>query len=168
MKLPTKSLVVAGVMGTLGIATLTGVGIANAETGTSSSSNDPMSSLVEKISSTFNLDKTKVQELFDQDRSDREAEREEQQAERLQALVDDGTITSAQKTAIESKIKEMKTEREADKDSMSELTDEERKAKMDEMRTDLESWAKEQGIDLSDLKGVLGGPGGHGGGPRAE
>lgn len=166
MKLPIKSLVVAGVVGTLGVATIAGTGIANAESGTTSSS-DPMSSLVEKIASTFSVDKTKVQALFDQDRTDREAEREAEQAERLQALVDDGTLTATQKTAIETKIKEMKAEREADRSSMEELSDEERKTKMDEKRTELESWAEEQGIDLSDLKGVLGGGrGGPGGGPR--
>ena len=167
MKAPIKQLVVAGIVGTVGIAGLATAGIANAET-SSSSSSDPMGSLVDKIASTFNLDKSKVQEVFDTERTEREAERETQRTERLQALVDDGTITAAQKTAIESKLKEMKAERETNGDDLKDLTEEERKAKMDEKRDALDAWAKEQGIDLSELRSIFGGPGGGHGGPRGE
>jgi hypothetical protein len=80
----------------------------------------------------------------------------------LQKLVDAGTITVSQKTAVEAKLKELKAARESNKDSMKDLTDDERKAKMEEERTSLEAWAKEQGIDLANLKGILMG-GGHGG-----
>ena len=167
MKGLTKSLIVASVVGTFGLGGLATAGVANAES-SAGSSTDPMSSLVEKIASTFHIDKTKVQSLFDEDRTTRQAEREKQQATELQKLVDAGTITSAQKTAIEAKLAALKKEREADRDTMKNLTADERKAKMDEKRTELESWAKEQGIDLAKLKGILGGghggPGGRGGG----
>jgi hypothetical protein len=167
MKGITKSLIVASIVGTFGLGGLATAGIANAESSTSSST-DPMSSLVEKIASTFNIDKAKVQSLFDENKTAREAEREKQQTERLQKLVDDGTITAAQKTAIEAKLAELKKERDADKDTMKDLSDAERKAKMDEKRAELESWAKEQGLDLTKLKGILGGgrggPDGPGGG----
>jgi hypothetical protein len=167
MKGITKSLIVASIVGTFGLGGLATAGIANAESAASSST-DPMSSLVEKIASTFNIDKAKVQSLFDENKTARQAEREKQQTERLQKLVDNGTITAAQKTAIEAKLAELKKEREADKDTMKDLSDAERKAKMDEKRTELESWAKEQGLDLTKLKGILsgghGGPGGPGGG----
>lgn len=167
MKLPVKQIIAAGIVGTVGIAGLTTFGIANAET-SSDIGDGPMSSLVEKIANTFNLDKAKVQEVFDTDRTERETEREAERAERLQALVDDGTITAAQKTVVESKIKEMKSEREANRDAMKDLTNDERKAKMDEKRTALQTWAKEQGLDLGELRGILGGPGSGHGGPRGE
>lgn len=154
-----KSLVAGTILGTIGIGSLATANIVGAESGTTSTDN-PQSSLIEKIASTFNIDKSKLQTLFDEDREARQAEREAEQAERLQTLVDDGTITSAQKTAIEKKIAEMKSEREANRDAMKDLTDEERKTKMDEERAALEAWAKEQGLDLSKLRGVLGGPGG--------
>lgn len=130
-----------------------------------------MSSLVQKIASKFNLNKDEVQKVFDEDRSAREAEREKDQAERLQKLVDAGTITASQKTAIEAKIKEMKAERDANKDSMKDLSDTERKAKMDAKKTELETWAKQQGLDLTKLQGVLmggHGRGGHNGPPPAN
>jgi hypothetical protein len=165
MKLPVKQIITAGIVGTVGIAGLTTAGIVSAE---QSESSDRSSSLIDKIASTFNLDKAKVQEVFDTEREEREAKHNEQRAERLQQLVNDGTITAAQKSAIESKIKEIKAERTANKDTVKGMTLEERKSLMQEKRDELESWAKEQGIDLSELRGIFGGHsrnGGHGG-PR--
>ena len=81
---------------------------------------------------------------------------EADQSERLQKLVDNGTITSQQKTAIEVKLKEMKKEREAHKANFKEKTAAERKAEMQKHRSELEAWAKAQKLDLSKLKEVLG------------
>lgn len=163
MKALAKTLLVGGILGTVGLGTLTTVSIASAESGIGSDSTDPMSSLVQKIASKFNLNKGEVQKVFDEDKTVREAEREKHVAERLQKLVDDGTITSAQKTAIETKLKELRASREADRETMKDLSGDERKAKMDEKKTELENWAKEQGLDLTKLKGIFGGPGGRGG-----
>jgi len=165
MNTVAKSVVVASIVGVIGIGSLATVSSAAAET-TADSTNGPVSGLIDKIASTFRIDKTELQTLFDEDREAREAARETQQAERIQALVDDGTITAVQKTAIEAKMKEMKAERESTKTAMHDLSDDERKAKMDERRSELEVWTKGQGLDLSELRGILGGgsggPGGHG------
>ncbi len=130
-----------------------------------SSGSDPMSNLVDALVSKFNLNKEEVQSVFEADRTAREAERQQEQSQRLQDLVDDGTITAVQKTAIEAKIKERQAQRESNKDSLKDLTDEERKAKMEEERTSLETWAKAQGLDLTKLHGVLMGGGRGFGGP---
>lgn len=159
MKSLTKSLIVATIVGAVGTGTIATGAIASAESGTTAST-DPMSSLVDKIASTFNLDKTKVQEVFDEQRSEMETTREAERETKLQALVDNGTITAEQKTAIEAKLEAMKTERESNKDDFRNMTDEERKTAMDKKKTELEAWAKEQGIDLAKLKGIFGGPGG--------
>lgn len=159
MKSLTKSLIVASVVGTLGTGALFTGAIASAETSTST--NNPMSSLVDKIASTFNLDKTKVQAVFDQQRSEMDAKRDAEVATRLNTLVSEGTITAQQKTAIEEKLAEMKKERESSTDNFKDMTDEQRKAAMDKKKSDLEAWAKEQGLDLTKLKGIFG----HGG-PR--
>ncbi|MDB5176820.1 MAG: hypothetical protein JWN75_488 [Candidatus Saccharibacteria bacterium] len=152
----TKSLIVTSVVGTLGLGGMATAGVANAVSSTSSSS-DSTSSLIDKIASTFNIDKTKVQSLFDENQTALEADRAAKQATELQKLVDAKTITAVQKTAIEAKIAELKKQREADKTTMNSLTDAERKAKMDAKRTELETWAKAQGIDLTKLNGILGG-----------
>lgn len=160
----------AGTIAAVGVSGIAGVSAVSAESDTAS--NDPMVSLVDKLVSKFNLNKDEVQSVFDESRAEMEAQREQRQAERLQELVEVGTITAEQKTAIEAKITELKEQREANKDSMQDLSNDERKAKMEEERASLESWAEEQGIDLSKLRGILmGGPGGHGGhfgGPPPE
>lgn len=163
MKTINNSLLVGGLLTAVGLSTVVGVGMASAESGTSGST-DPMSSLVQKIATKFNLNQDEVQKVFDEERSAHETEREQKQAERLQKLVDNGTITAAQKTAIEAKIKELKTERKANKDEMKNLSEQERKTKMDAKKTELEAWAKEQGIDLSKFQGIF--MGGHG--PRGS
>lgn len=156
-----KGMVAAAAVVTVGAAGLTATQAVMAATGNTTS---PDASLVEKIASKFGLSKTDVQQVFDEDRSEREAEHEAEVTERLQTLVDKGTITSDQKTAIEAKLKEMKAEREANKDNPKSLSDDERKAKMEEKKTELESWAKQNGLDLSKLTGVfMGGHGGPGG-----
>jgi hypothetical protein len=163
MKKITKSLLVASIVGTIGIGGLGTAAIAGAESTSTASSSDPMSSLVDKIASTFNIDKTKLQSLFDADRTAREAERKQEVETKLTSLVSAGTITSAQKTAIETELTKLQTQRDADKTSMDSLTDAQRKAKMDADRTALQTWATSQGLDLSKLQGIFGGHGGPGG-----
>ena len=159
-----NSLVAAAALATIGTGGFIGMQAVNDEG--NSSSTDPMSSLVDKLVSKFNLNKTDVQKVFDESRTEMEAKREAKTSTKLQKLVDAGTITAAQKTKIEAKIKELKAARESNKDSMKDLSDDERKAKMDSERTALETWAKDNGIDLARLQGIF--MGGHGGlgGPR--
>lgn len=159
MKSLKKSLIVASVVGAVGTGALATGAMASAESGTSTGT-DPMSSLVDKISATFNLDKAKVQQVFDQQRSEMDTKREQEIADKLATLVRDGTITADQKTAIEAKLAEMKKEREANKDDFKNMTDDERKAAMEKRKTELEDWAKSQGLDLSKLTGIFGGRGG--------
>lgn len=156
-------ILIAGTATAIGLSGVAGIGAVSAQN--DSATGDPMSGLVDKLVSKFNLDKEEVQSVFNEAREEHEAQREKQQGEHLQALVDDGTITEAQKTAIEAKIKEMKEEREANKDSFKDLSGDERRAKMEEKRTELESWAQEQGLDLSKLRGILMGGRGPGGPP---
>lgn len=152
-----KSLLVGGVVGTVGLASITGAGMVSAATDMHGSG-----SLVEKIAAKFNVDQDEVQQLFNEEREARQGDRQARVSERLQALVDKGTITAEQKTAIEAKLKELAETREANRGEMKNLSKDERRAKMDEQREALESWAKEQGLDLSKLKGVFrhGVPGG--------
>lgn len=157
-----KPLLIAGVVSTISIAGL-GVGVANAATA-SNKDTGPMSGLIDAIATKFNLDKTEVQKVVDAERSEHQAQREEDVKSELATLVKDGKITQAQSDAITAKRAELQQEREANKDSMKDKTADERKAAMEAKKTALEAWAKEQGLDTSYLKYVLGhGPGGHGG-----
>ncbi len=89
----------------------------------------------------------------------------------MQKLVDKGTITAEQKTAIEAKLEELHTKREAEHESMKDLTPAERKAKRKQNKAEMEAWAKQEGIDLAKLKGVFmghHGPRMHNGGDGSE
>lgn len=161
-KMNKKSLIVASIVGTVGAGIISTGAIVSADT---KSNTDPQSSLVDKLASTFNLDKTKVRAVFDQQRTEMDAKHEQDVNAKLDSLVGAGTITAAQKTAIQTKLAEMKKDREANHDAMRNLSETERKADMDSKRTALEKWASEQELDLSKLDGIFRGPGGHGG-PR--
>lgn len=165
MKTLTKTLIVGTIAGTLGAGALATGAVASAESGASTRT-DPMNGLVDKIASTFKLEKAKVQEVFDARRSEMETKRQQEVDDKLTTLVNEGTITSAQKSAIEEKLAEMKKERESNKNTFKNMTTDERKAAMDKKKAELEAWAKEQGLDLTKLSGVFGGP--RGGGPRHE
>ena len=169
MKKIHKGFVAAAAFATIGTAGLVGAQATHAASDTGSKS-DPMSSLVDKLVSKFNLNKSDVQKVIDENRSEMDTKREARLSTRLQKLVDDGTITATQKTAIEAKLKELKSERESNKGSMKDMTDTERKAKMDTKKSELEAWAKENGLDLTKLRGIFmgGGRGGHGGPPPSD
>jgi hypothetical protein len=154
-----NKILIAGTAAAIGLSGVAGFSAVSAE----SNASDGSSSLVDKLVSKFNLNKSDVQKIFEEDRTEHEAAREKEQSEHLQKLVDAGTITASQKTAIEAKIKELKSARESSKDSMKDLTEAERKTKMEEERTNLESWAKAQGLDLTKLQGIFMGGRGHGG-----
>ena len=111
--------------------------------------------MIDALSSKFKLNKDEVKQVFEQHHKERQAEHEKKIGERLQKLVDDGVITANQKSAIESKLAELKSNHETNKEKMEDLTPEQRKAKHDEMKADLESWAKDNNIDLSKLGGIF-------------
>lgn len=75
---------------------------------------------------------------------------------RLSKLVADKKITAAQKTLIENKLKELAQEHRADKERIKGMTRAQRLELHKKEKTDLENWAKQNGIDL---KIFLGGKG---------
>lgn len=162
-----KYLAVAGIASVIGVAGLTGVGVVNAAAN-SSTSTDPMSSLVDALASKFNLNKSDVQSVFDAQRTKMEADHEATIKAEVAQLVTDGKITQDQADKINAKRAEIQKQREADRASNQSLTHEQRKAKRDQERTDLETWAKNNGIDTQYLRYVMGGHGHHGMGDRGD
>ena len=164
-----KQLIAAGVAATIGLTGL-GAGVANAATSTDTKT-DPMSSLVDKISSKFNLNKDEVQKVFDEQKQTMQTEREAEVKSDVAKLVTDGKLTQTQADAINAKRAELQKERGSNKDSFKDMTADQRKAEMDKKKTELEAWAKENNISTEYLRYVMGhGPGGPGGhmGPRSE
>ncbi|MHB0975646.1 MAG: hypothetical protein ACYC1U_00455 [Candidatus Aquicultorales bacterium] len=118
------------------------------------------SSIVDRLAKAFNLDPAKVNEVFDQERQERQAEAEKNFQERFENMLDqaveDGEITAEQKEAIVSKMAELKSKREEINNSK--LTFEERNEALASLQQDLRDWAEENDIDLRFLKfGIMGG-----------
>jgi hypothetical protein len=158
-----KPLLIAGTAATIGLTSVAGIGVASAASSSNGSSGN---GLVDKIAGTFNLDKTKVQAVFDADRKEHQAERQAKIEKALTQAVKDGKLTETQKSAILAKIKEAKAGTESNHDAMKGKTPAERKSTMKEKRIELEAWAKKNNIPTSYLYYIVGGHGHHGpGGP---
>lgn len=158
-----KVFVIAAVSTAIGLTSIIGVGAASAATSTSSSSStSPMSSLIQKIATKFNLKESDVQAVFDADRAEMEQKSEASLVSQQAQLVKDGKITQAQSDAITAKRAELKKEREANQSSETSKTDAERKTEMETRKTALDTWLNAQGIDTKYTYLLMGGHGGHG------
>lgn len=136
-------------------------------------SNDTTSSIVQKIADKFGLNKSDVQAVFDQEKSDREASMEAKFESQLDQDVKDGKLTDAQKQLIISKRKELESTRQTQMQSMQGKSQDEikaameaNKATMESERKSLEDWATKNGIDIKYLMGGFGMRGGMGGPPN--
>lgn len=158
-----KKLVVAGTVVAVSLAGLAG-GAAYATTNNTNGS-DPMNGLASAIATKFNLNKDEVQKVVDEQRTQMQAQRDQEVKDQVAQLVKDGKLTQAQADKINAKRAELEKEREANRTSDQNLTDERRKAKMDEHKTALDTWLKDNGIDSQYSYLLMGGRGGHGGGP---
>lgn len=154
-----RAVLVGTIVGTLGLGSVASVGMAAADSGTDSNGQ----SLAQKIATKFNLNTAEVQAVIDKEHAAHEAQRAERVNERIQALVDNGTITKTQQAAIQAKLQAMQQARAADHDDWQSMTEQERHQEMERKRSNLEAWAKEHDLDLSTLRGILmGGHGHHG------
>ncbi len=155
-----KPLLIAGTAVTIGLASVAGIGVASAA---SSSGDSSGNNLVDKIASTFNLDKSKVQAVFDANHQEHEAKRQANIEAKLTQAVKDGKLTETQKSAIVAKLTEIRADMDANRDAMKDKTPAERKAAREQKRTDLETWAKQNNIPTEYLRFVMGGHHGPGG-----
>jgi hypothetical protein len=149
MKMP---IIVGASLLTIGGATLFGVSSVSAE---SSSGN----SLIERIAARFSLDEAEVEAVFDEYKEERRAEHKAQITERLADLVEDGTITNEQKTLLEAKLEEHRQKREELRNQ--DLSRQEHRDAMSELRDDFKQWLDDNGIDLDAILPIVGH--GHGG-----
>lgn len=114
---------------------------------------DPHTSLIQKIATKFGLKIEDVQGVFSEHKTEMQNQMMARFEAKLTQLVTDGKITEAQKQLIINKHKEMQT-------AMQNKTPEERKTEMKNKKAELETWAKQNGIDLQYIMG-FGFKGGH-------
>lgn len=154
----TKFLVPALVL-VVASAALFGGSLAHAQT--SGDGTNQHSSIIQRLVDRFGLNANDVKTIFDEEHAAREAEQQARKKTRLDQLVTDGKITAAQEQLIIDKCAELEANKPAFDSS---LTPEQRKTQMEAQRTELENWAKTNGIDIQYLMGGFGhrGFGGHG------
>lgn len=157
MKLKTTILAGAAVL-TVGVASVVGVSSVSAQ----SANGD---TLIDRIATRFNLNRENVSGVFNEVREERQTERQAEATNRLQQKVDEGTITSDQKTLIENKHEEWKTQREALRNQ--DLSWEDRHEAMEQIREEMVKWAEENGVeDVLPMHEGMGNMGGMGQGRR--
>lgn len=151
----TKLFIPVAAIALVGIATF-GVGQAFAQSATT-----PQVTIIDKIATKFNLNKTQVQAVFDEQHATRQAEMQKRYEDMLATAVKDGKITESQKNALIAKHNEIKANMQSQKEAFKDLTPEARREKMEAKRTELEAWAKAQGVDIKYLFGLGHGRMGH-------
>jgi len=107
---------------------------------------DRANGLVQAISTRFNLNATEVQQVFDEQREQHQAEmqtkNEERLKERLAEAVTDGKLTQAQADAITAKHEEV----QANMESLKDMTQVERQTAMKTQAEALKQWATDNSI----------------------
>lgn len=155
----TCALAAAAMLGILGAAVVTAQAV-------SADGNYPP--IIQKLVERFGLNIEEVREVFDEARAERrqnmQVRFEESFEERLNKAVEQGKLTQEQKEAILAKQEEMQERYEG----LRELSPEERRAKMQETREEMQAWAEENGVDLRFMCGLRAGgfAGGFPGMPR--
>lgn len=112
-------------------------------------------SIVQRLSQKFNLNQDEIRTVFEEERAERQTQMVSQFEDRLSQDVSNGKITEAQKQAIIAKHNEIR-EQYTKPDNWQELSRDQRQSLMQEKRTQLENWAKENGIDTSYFFGGFG------------
>lgn len=138
-----KTLLVLGAITGIGLAGVTGLGVASAATGATNGGD----TIIDKLSAKFHLDKDEVKVVFEDERAEREAEHQQRLEERLTKAVEEGTLTEEQKSKILAKLEELKIQRETFNDK----TPKERGKAKQEIHGSLEQWAQDNNIPLKYL-----------------
>ncbi len=116
--------------------------------------------LVTKLVERFGLNQSEVEDVVAEVREEKREQKQQRFNEKLDALVENGDLTADQKNLITAKKDELRSEREVMKESMGDLSREERKELKEQKREEMQQWAQDNGIDLEILKKNKGGRGG--------
>jgi hypothetical protein len=117
------------------------------------SSSGPFSSLIDKITQRFNLNRADAQSVFDQYKDDRKNMMETRLIQQLDSLVSSGKITESQKQLILAKRQELQADRVSNLEKFKNMTPDERKKAIADEHQVLTDWAKQNNIDLTLLTG---------------
>lgn len=110
--------------------------------------------LIKKIAGQFKLKENDVQKVFDDYQNNRQKTMQDKFMEKLNKAVKDKKITEAQKQLILKKHEELRNKRQQMPDNWSGLSPDERRQFKEKQRQELETWAKNNGLDISYFFGM--------------
>ncbi len=134
-----KLLITVVVVGGVGLASLAASAGVFAQ-----NSQEEYPPIVQRLSEAFGLNPTEVHEVFEETHDVR-------RNERLDSFVEDGVLTEEQRAMVEEKMESMHSERKLLRDQ--DLTSEERRTARQEIHEEMETWAEENDIPLSEIGG---------------
>jgi hypothetical protein len=126
MKYSKKLIAIASITGAVGIGGIGATALAATNSGTTS-----YPPIVQKLASTFGLDPAKVNDVFKQQKQDNMANRQAKLKSTLDQAVKDGKLTQDQEDKL---IAELQSLRSQAKDNRQDI------------RTQLQQWAKDNGV----------------------
>ncbi len=112
---------------------------------------NPMDSLVTKISTKFNLNKDDVQKVFDEQKTEMDAQRQQAVTDQLNQAVKDGKLTQEQMDKIVAKQKELEANR-PQPGTADTKTREEHQAEMKTKMEELQKWATDNNVPMEYLQ----------------
>lgn len=137
MKISNKALVAAAAS-----VAATGLITATAMAATSASS-DTYPPIVQKLADKFNLNPADVKSVFDQNRQDNKADRQQKLKATLDQAVKDGKLTQDQADKLLAKLKSLR-------DEFKSQNHQDRRQNHQQLHDVLEQWAKDNGISNLD------------------
>lgn len=120
--------------------------------------------LIERLAGKLGKSTDEVREVFEEIRSEHQAQMQTEFEERLNSAVANGEISEEQKQLILQKHDELRSSRQVEFSEKLNQTRDEWKSQREAHRSELEKWASENGIDLKYFMGGMGkmGPNGEG------
>lgn len=112
------------------------------------------SDMTKTLAQKLGVSEDKVKEAFDSMHKEQEATHKKDLESRLSQAVADGKINDAQKKAILERFDAM--HEKMDPEKFKNLTDAQRKAEFEKRKSEQEAWAKENGLDQSTLRELMG------------
>lgn len=109
--------------------------------------------IIQKLVERFGLNEAEVKAVFDKEQEEQQKQRQNRYQEKLSQLVQNGNLSEEQKQLILKKHEELQAEWQTNASRLHGLTPEEKRTAMEQKRTELENWAKENGIDSNLLTG---------------
>lgn len=118
---------------------------------TTTSGQNPMTNLVNKIAEKFNLNPSDVQQVFDDQRAQMQDQMNQKYQDRISQAISDGKLTQEQADKIIAKKTELESERQDFKADLEGKTKEEMRDAMKTQMDSLKQWASDNNISMEYL-----------------